>query len=59
MMLEVTCVGYQSILGWIHNESYNEPVLKPPVLVNAVGRDKINTRRVGVLNILISPIDLL
>jgi hypothetical protein len=59
MLLEVTCVGYQPLLGWIYNDNYNPQALKPPVLVKAIGRDKINIGKVDVLNIFINPIDLL
>jgi hypothetical protein len=43
----------------IYNDSYNQRVPKTLVLVKAVGKGKTNTRRMDVLNLLISPIDLL
>jgi hypothetical protein len=43
----------------IDNNKYNQRVPKPLVLVKEVGKGKANTRRVDVLNPLISPIDLL
>jgi hypothetical protein len=59
MLLEVvTCVGHQPFLGWIHNDNYNQCVLKPLVPVKAVGKGRTNTQRVDVLNVLIKPIDL-
>jgi hypothetical protein len=42
-----------------HSENYNQRVPKPLVLVKSVGKGTSNTRRVDVLNPLISPIDLL
>ena len=48
--LEVTCVGYQPVLEWIHIDNYNQRVLKPLVLVKAVGKDRTSTQGVDVLN---------
>ena len=43
----------------IHNDKHNnQRVPKPLVLVKSVRKDRTNTRRVDVLNSLISPIDL-
>ena len=57
-MIEVTCVGYHPLLVWTQSDNYNQRVPKPLVLVKVVGKGRIKTWRVDVLNLLISPIDL-
>jgi len=42
-LLEVACVGYQPLLGWIHSDNYNQRVLKPLILAKAVGKGRTNT----------------
>ena len=42
----------------IHNDKHNnQRVQRPVLLVKSLGRDRINTWRVDVLNLLISPIE--
>ena len=57
-LLEVTCVGYQSRLVWIHNDKYNQRVPKPMALVKVFDKGKANTRRVYVLLPMISLVGL-
>jgi hypothetical protein len=57
-LLEVFCVGYQPLLEWMHNDNYHRRVQILLVLVKEVEKSK-NTQRVDVLNVLISPTNLL
>jgi len=57
-LLEVTCVGYQPLLGWIQSDNYSQRVPEPLVLVKAVEKDRTHTRRVDVLIPMISLVEL-
>jgi hypothetical protein len=59
MLQDVTCVGYLPLLVEIPSgKNNNQKVLKPLVLVKAVGKSRTNTRRLDVFNPLISLVDL-
>ena len=58
-LLEVTCVGYRPLLEGIYSGNYNPRVQRPLGLVKAVEKDIINTQRVGIFNVSISPTNLL
>jgi len=59
MLLKVSCVIYLSVLVGIHSDIYNNKwVPTPLILVKVVGNGRTSTRKVNVLNPLISPVDL-